>query len=98
MRTTLIAALVMGPAFGQPAPDPPAFDAASVKLNTSGSHHSSSRVTNGEVFMRNVSLRDCIEQAYHLNHRRLAAPDWLSTVSFDIVAKPASGTPRTNIA
>jgi len=51
-------------------------------------------MTNGEVFMRNVSLKSCIQMAYHLSEGRLIGPDWLSTTSFDIVAKPPSGAPR----
>jgi uncharacterized protein (TIGR03435 family) len=92
--TILTASLLAGRAFSQPAPDALVFDAASIKPNTSLSGHSSSRVTNGEVIMRNVSLKGCIQLAYHLADGRLFGPDWLSTTRFDIVAKPPSGSPH----
>jgi uncharacterized protein (TIGR03435 family) len=92
--TILTTSLFAGCAFSQTATNTPAFEAASIKPNTSLSGHSSSHITNGEVFMRNVSLKGCIQMAYHIAEGRLAGPDWLSTTSFDIVAKPPAGSPK----
>jgi uncharacterized protein (TIGR03435 family) len=94
MRTLLTAALFISRAFCQPVPAGPAFEVASIKPNTSLSRHASSHVTNGEVIMSNVSLKSCIQFAYHIQDGRLFGPDWLSATSFDIVAKPPSGSPH----
>ena len=79
--TILITSLFAGFAFSQTATNIPMFEAASIKPNTSLSGHSSSHITNGEVFMRNVSLKGCIQMAYHIAEGRLIGPEWLSTTA-----------------
>ena len=48
------------------------FEVASIKPNTSGSGNDSVDTTGGSLFMRNVSLRMIIEDAYEL--KRYAIP------------------------
>jgi uncharacterized protein (TIGR03435 family) len=97
MRTIVTASLIVCTsihAFSQSAPAKPAFEVASIKPNVSGSGHAGTHISGGEVIMRNVPLRNCIEMAYHVDDARLSGPDWLASERFDIVAKPPVGAPR----
>ena len=65
------------------APDPPpAFEAASVKLNTGDAFYQNMGI--GQVEMRNFPLNILISMAYG---GRLSGPDWLDSVKLDVVAK-----------
>ncbi len=44
--------------------------------------------------MENVSLKDCIKQAFDVKDFSLSGPAWLAYPRFDIVAKPPAGTSR----
>jgi len=74
-----------------------AFEVASVRLNNSGDHHSSSHNSNGELITNNVSLKQLIERAYNVRDYSLAGPDWLDNVRLDIVAKPPAGTEKDQL-
>jgi uncharacterized protein (TIGR03435 family) len=74
-----------------------AFDAASVKVNTRGSGHTSAHSGPGGIQMSNVTLRFCIRRAYGLTDPQIAGPAWLDTDHFDIVAKVPSGAPESQI-
>jgi uncharacterized protein (TIGR03435 family) len=75
--------------FGQTAP--PAFDAASIKLNTSGGGSSGSKGNRTQVLFTNVSLRRLIMRAYGIQDFELVGPDWMANVKFDIAAKYPPG-------
>ena len=78
--------------FSQSAPSP-AFEAASIKLNTSDDGHSSSTGSKGQVVFTNVALRKLIMRAYEIQDFQLEGPDWMANVKFDIAAKyPADST------
>jgi uncharacterized protein (TIGR03435 family) len=79
--------------FSQSAPLP-AFEAASVKPNTTGSGHSSTNGSAGQIVFTNASLGRLIQRAYGVKPYQLTGPDWLDTVNFDIVAKYPGGTPN----
>ena len=66
---------------------PLAYEAASVKLNTSGSGHSGSDGSKGQFMMTNLSLHRLIERAYNVKPPQVSGPDWLESVRFDIAAK-----------
>jgi len=71
-----------------PAQQPrPAFEAASIKLNTSSARGSSSHGSRGQVLMTNMSLRRLVERAYDVSTGRVAGPDWMDDQHFDIAAK-----------
>lgn len=72
--------------FGQTAP-PPAFDAASVKPNTSGSVGGRSETHKGQIVFTNVTLQRIVLEAYNVKDFRLVGPDWLTNVRFDVTAK-----------
>jgi uncharacterized protein (TIGR03435 family) len=66
-----------------------AFDAASIKLNRSGSGSSSIRSSTGRVTMENVSVKKVTLWSQGIPDDReyaLTGPDWLATERFDIQA------------
>ena len=90
MRATsggIIVFLAAGAVLGRPQDVPPAYEAASVKLNTSGSSGSSSRGSKGQIVFTNQTLKRLIERAYSVKPFQVTGPAWMETVSFDIAAK-----------
>jgi uncharacterized protein (TIGR03435 family) len=79
--------------FSRSAP-PLAFEAASVKPNTTGSDHSSTNGSAGQIVFTNVSLGRLIQRAYGVKSYQLTGPDWMDTVKFDIVAKYPAGASK----
>jgi uncharacterized protein (TIGR03435 family) len=65
----------------------PAFEAASVKLDTAGGGHSGTDGSKGQVVITNLTLHRLIERAYNLKPPQVSGPDWLDTVRVDIAAK-----------
>jgi uncharacterized protein (TIGR03435 family) len=63
------------------------FEVASIKLNTSGNDGSSTNTNDGEVIIRNNTLRQIIQDAFDVRSFSFSGPDWLTTVHFDITAK-----------
>ncbi len=95
MRTVhvLLCASLAACAFGQQAAEVLEFEAASVKPNKSGSNHSESHGTPGQLVALNMSLRAYICRAYNVRDYQVSGPDWMGSEKFDIVAKypPHSG-------
>lgn len=87
MRTIAVLALTFIAAFAQP----PAFEVASIKPNTSGSGRSSTHTNDSTVIMQNVSLKQIIETAFGVKDYSFTGPGWLDTAKFDISAKLPSG-------
>ena len=79
--------VALGTCFGQ------AFEAASIKPNTSASNNSSTHTTRGGITAENVSLRQLIERAYVVADDALFGPEWLGDNRFDIVARMPADTP-----
>jgi uncharacterized protein (TIGR03435 family) len=74
---------------GQTVESPPAFEAASVKLNKGSTPYYNDGP--GQFEMRNYPLTILIFKAYGVNNYSLSGPDWLDSVRVDVVAKlPAS--------
>jgi uncharacterized protein (TIGR03435 family) len=65
----------------------PAYEAAFLKANTTGSNSSSSNSTEGQIVMVNQSLHRLIERAYNVRPYQVTGPEWLDNVRFDITAK-----------
>src|SRR2546421_8449306 len=89
-----IAALAQGPSFDvasvKPSP-PPAGDVYRANLGTA---------FHGEVLLSNATLSDCLKFAYGLSSdTQLEGPGWITdkSVRFDIQAKAAPDTPRTQL-
>lgn len=75
----------------------PAFDAAVVKSNNSGSGHSSMHTRPANIQITNNSLFQIIVAAYHIREYQLSGPDWLRSARFDIDAKAPFGTPESQL-
>jgi uncharacterized protein (TIGR03435 family) len=74
---------------GQTVESPPAFEAASVKLNTGSAAYFNAGP--GQIEMRNYTLKILILIAYGVSNYSLSGPDWLDSVRLDVIAKlPAS--------
>jgi uncharacterized protein (TIGR03435 family) len=87
-RAALLRAQAAAPA------DPPRFEVASVKENTSGDSRSPMRTQPGGRFVAtNVLLRFLIADAYlgpqlvYLSSRIIGGPDWIRSTHYDITAK-----------
>jgi uncharacterized protein (TIGR03435 family) len=71
---------------GQTAESPPAFEAASVKLNTGSAPYFKDGPDRME--MRGTTLMNVIWRAYHVSsYYSLSGPDWMNSVMVDVVAK-----------
>ena len=74
---------------GQTVESPPAFEAATVKLDTGSAPYFSAGP--GQIEYRNYPLKIFIFMAYGVSDYSLSGPDWLGSVKVDILAKlPAS--------
>jgi uncharacterized protein (TIGR03435 family) len=87
--------LAAGAAFAQNDAKP-AFEAAFIKANTTGSGSSSSNGTKGQVVMTNLSLRRLIERAYNVKPFQVISPEWTEGVRFDLTAKYPENTKRAD--
>jgi uncharacterized protein (TIGR03435 family) len=88
--------LAAGAALGQTPDARPAFEAAFIKANTTGSGSSSSNGTKGQVVMVNQSLRRLIERGYNVKPFQVIAPEWTENVCFDITAKYPEDTKNSD--
>jgi uncharacterized protein (TIGR03435 family) len=72
-----------------PAPSPvrPVFEAAVIKPNTSGSLGDSSHGSQGQVLMKNISMRRLLERALVVRSYQLEGPQWMDSAFFDISGK-----------
>jgi uncharacterized protein (TIGR03435 family) len=83
------ASLLATSVLGQTAESPPAFEVASVKLNTGGAPYYNDSST--QMDMRGTTLGILISRAYQAKSWSLSGPDWLNSVKLDVIAKlPAS--------
>jgi uncharacterized protein (TIGR03435 family) len=85
--STAVVAVFASAVLAQPPDTRPAYEAASVKLNTSGSDNSSSNGSTGQVVFTNQTLKRLIERAYNVNPFQVSGPDWIEKVHVDIAAK-----------
>jgi uncharacterized protein (TIGR03435 family) len=96
MRGLPIAALLAG-ALAVPlaAQAPPAFDVASIRLNTSGTPRSGTQsLPGGRVTVTNQPLRSMIRTAYGANDLEVVGgPDWIDRDRWDVLATAAAGSP-----
>lgn len=88
--------LVAGAALAQTPDARPAFEAAFVKINTSGSNGSSSNGTTGQIVMVNQSLKRLVERAYNVKPFQVTGPEWMENVRFDITAKYPEDTKNSD--
>jgi uncharacterized protein (TIGR03435 family) len=80
----------------QPPADPPRFEVATVRLNTSTNNAIGNHFDPGRASWTNVPLRVLITNAYAIRPYQLfGGPDWLDTDRWDIDAK--TETPNTTM-
>jgi uncharacterized protein (TIGR03435 family) len=93
----VIVVSVVSSARQAPAPEPVAFEVASVKENRSGDTNSRfRREPGGRLVITNQPLRSLIVFAYELQGYQLVnAPSWTADARYDIVAKMAVDPPVT---
>ena len=95
-------------AFSQPAAAPPAFDVASVKVDTAGNSAGGGRGGMGRgheiitpspagISMINVPLKSVIQWAYHVQPVEISGPGWLDVDRYDVVAKAAGAVPEDQL-
>src|SRR4051812_5370649 len=93
-RSPLVATLLMIAAAAAAQTPRPAFEAASVKPNTSGSTFLGSASPPGRISVVNAPLRMVIRQAFALPEYRMSGgPGWLDTDRWDI-----EGTAGANVS
>ena len=70
-------------------PTTPAFEVASIKVNTSGSENFGFNARPGGLMVAiNVTARQIVTYSYSMQNSRVeGGPDWLDTVRYDITAK-----------
>jgi uncharacterized protein (TIGR03435 family) len=91
-----LGALVCGVTFGQAATgSAPAFEVASVKVNTSGERPTVD-AKGDKLTMFNMPLRAIVALAYQVPNDRVTGPGWLDN-GFDIVAKFGPDTTRETL-
>ena len=79
-----------------PAPSP-AFEVASVKLNTSGSTSASTSGRGGAFIAINTRLLALIARAYRLREFQVTGgPDWINADRFDVNARAPEGATADN--
>jgi uncharacterized protein (TIGR03435 family) len=76
--------------FGQTPAQPPAFEAASIKLSTALDNGTDRDTTPGAMTIRNFSLRSLIRVAYGVNqYQVIGGPKWMDSDRYNISAKAA---------
>jgi uncharacterized protein (TIGR03435 family) len=96
--STLIVTATLSGAFVQTA-QRPAFDAASVKPNTSGErNYTNTFLAGGRYVAINATARWIVELAYQpmLRQQIVGGPEWMSGERFDVVAR-AEGNPSVDM-
>jgi uncharacterized protein (TIGR03435 family) len=74
----------------QTAPELPAFDAASIRLNENP-RAGGIQTAPGSLAIRNASLLRLICWAWDMPQFQVEGPDWIRDQSFDVIAKSESG-------
>jgi uncharacterized protein (TIGR03435 family) len=87
----VLAGIAAGSACAQPAASLPRFEAASIRLNTSGDPGSSNDLMSAYVTFHNYSFRAIIRLAFMVDDLSLDGPGWLGDLRFDITAKAPGG-------
>jgi uncharacterized protein (TIGR03435 family) len=97
MRTIsagMIVFLAAGAVLAQTPDARPAFEAAFIKPNTTGSNGSRTNGSTGQIVMVNQTLKRLIERAYNVKQFQVTGPEWIENVRFDVTAKYPPDTKR----
>jgi uncharacterized protein (TIGR03435 family) len=111
VRGWVFAGIVLGAGWGLAQSSRPAFEVASIKLNTRCDTNgmSGGRSTPGRIEMECADLRDLILTAYGIygsgpnpaagsfRMQVIGGPSWMDSTRYDILAKPAGNPPRAEM-
>src|ERR1700678_2833080 len=90
VNPVMLMAILAGQCLAQTPAAPPAFEVASVKVSHEPPDSNASKITLGTVWMRNMTLRASIGEAYNVKELQvLGGPKWLDSERYDIDAKSA---------
>ena len=87
--------LAMGSALAQTAG--PAFEAATIKPNKSGSGNSRTQSSRGRVTAENNTFESYIMRAFEVRDYQVAGPEWLKNERYDLNAKLPDGAEASAI-
>jgi uncharacterized protein (TIGR03435 family) len=87
MHRTGIVLFLAAVAWPQTQVSRPAYEVASIKVNTGGGGGGSSNGTRGQVVFNNQTLQRLVERAYGVKPFEVVAADWMGSVRFDVSAK-----------
>jgi len=91
-------AFAVSAARGQSADGATEFEVASVKpANPTAAGRVTMKEAPGTITMLNVTLRDCISQAYDVEDFEIFGPDWLGSDRYDIVARFTPGASKERV-
>src|SRR5215469_3134548 len=83
--------------FGQVSASSPIFEVASVKPADPAASGSRTNTNQGRLTMDNVTLKQCILMAYHIQGYQLSGgPPWLDTARYDISARMDAAAEQLN--
>jgi uncharacterized protein (TIGR03435 family) len=91
MRAILLSTIAGLAAWAQTPDTRPAFEAASLKPNTTASTSSRSNGSKGQLVMVNQTLKRLVERAYDVKPFQVTGPEFMENVRFDITAKYPEG-------
>jgi uncharacterized protein (TIGR03435 family) len=92
--------LVCYAAFGQQPPERIAFEVASIKTaqpSPMGQMRVEMSADDGMLRYSNVTLKDCIRNAYRVKEFQVEGPDWIESARFDIAAKLPAGSSKAKV-
>jgi uncharacterized protein (TIGR03435 family) len=94
-----ISVFALSAAFAQTPANAPAFEVASIRLNTDSGPMMiiGPGLHKGTLHGGKVTLRSLVALAYGMTEPRVIGPDWLDKNRFDIVAKSPEGVPDSEV-
>ena len=93
----LVTVIALAASTGTAQSRQPAFEAASVKRNTSGAVASDTNTTAGRLSLLNVTILSVMLRAFRVRPPQIiGAPDWLLNERYDIAAVTGDGTALTD--
>ncbi|HVW10037.1 MAG TPA: TIGR03435 family protein [Bryobacteraceae bacterium] len=98
MTRLLFAAIIALPIMGATA-----FEAASIRVNADGGEKNNRPAEEkivmepGGLRMTNVTLVRCLREAYGVYAFQIGAPEWMSSVRYDIAARAADAAPEDQL-
>ncbi|QOY88354.1 TIGR03435 family protein [Paludibaculum fermentans] len=102
MKSSFACALILSccAAFGQQAAGTLAFEVASIKLSEPqqmGRIRIMMNTDGGMLRYSNVSLKDCVRNAFRVKEFQIEGPEWMGNQRFDIVAKFPEGATEKQV-